>query len=131
VRYATSGIDYVIDCSGNTYSAGAQTTLTSTMNVANGYLQCSLNGGAAIQLVSGISSMQILYGVQSKPGSTDNSVDAYVTATNVSDWTKVLTVKITLNFVNPLAGQPGQAAAGSTIAFTRVITLMNKTGVDS
>jgi type IV pilus assembly protein PilW len=133
VRYATNGTDYVIDCMGNTYSAGAQFTLASTLSVVNGYLQCTLNNGTTattVQLVSGISSMQIWYGVQSKPGSTNNSVDAYVTAANVTDWTKVLTVKVTLNFVNPLAGQPGQPTL-STIGFTRVITLMNKTGVNS
>ncbi|HEX3847342.1 MAG TPA: PilW family protein [Steroidobacteraceae bacterium] len=131
VRYATSGTDYVIDCSGNTYSVGSQTTLTSSLSVVNGYLQCVLNGGTAIQLVSGIQSMQILYGVESKPGSTNNSVDAYVTATNVPDWTKVLTVKVTLYFVSPLYGQPGQSTVPQYIPFTRVITLMNKTGVDS
>jgi len=134
IRYATNGSDYVIDCLGNTYSAGAQLTLTSTMSVVNGYLQCAMSNGTTsttVQLVSGIQSMQILYGVQSKPGSTDNSVDAYVTATNVTDWTKVLTVKVTLSFVNPLYGQPGQASVGQYIPFTRVITLMNKTGVNS
>jgi type IV pilus assembly protein PilW len=137
VRYGTSGIDYVIDCAGNTYSAGSQLTLTSTLSVVNGYLQCVLYNGTTtttIQLVSGIQSMQILYGVQSNPGSTNNSVDAYLTATAVNSgayWGKVLTVKVTLYFVNPLYGQPGQSTIPQYIPFTRVIALMNKTGVDS
>jgi type IV pilus assembly protein PilW len=140
VRYATAGntalLDKAIDCSGNT-SATAK-MYTATMSVATGnLLQCSLlvaGTTTTITLVTGITSMQVMYGVQSNSGATNNSVDAYLSAAAVNAaglWGKVLCVKVTLNFVNPLAGQPGQPAAGTTIPFTRVITVMNNTGVDS
>jgi type IV pilus assembly protein PilW len=139
VRYATAGntalLDKAIDCSGNT-SATAK-MYTATMSVVAGNLQCSLlvaGTTTTVTLVTGITSMTVLYGVQSNSGSTNNSVDAYLSASAVNAanlWGKVLCVKVTLNFVNPLAGQPGQPATGTTIPFTRVITVMNNTGVDS
>jgi len=136
LRYATSGTDNVIDCTGNTSTT--QTSYTNTLSLdANGNLQCVLTNGAVtttVQLVSGLSNMQILYGVRSNPSSTSNSVDAYLTATQVTAgnyWSNVLSVKVTLTFPNPLAGAPGQTSIGATIPFTRVITVMNKTGVDS
>jgi hypothetical protein len=46
----------------------------------------------------------------------------------VTDWSKVLSVKIQLTFTNPMANQPGQPA---TIQFTRVVDVMNKTGVST
>ena len=36
-------------------------------------------------------------------------------------------VQVTLTFVNPMFGQPGQTQ--QTIQFTRIIAVMNKTGV--
>jgi type IV pilus assembly protein PilW len=137
VRYTTAGNvapagnDGVMDCTGNTRTV--QTTFTNTFSIdANGNLQCSLVVGAApptiVQLVNGVSNLQIYYGVQSNPNVSNNSVDTYLDAASVTDWTKVLSVKVRLTFVNPLATQPGQPA---TIPFTRIITLMNKTGVDS
>jgi len=127
VRYATSGIDNVLDCSGNTQGAAA--TIVNQFGLdANGNLQCSLsvNGGAAqlITLVSGLQDLQILYGVQSNAGSGNTSVDAYLDADQVTAggyWGNVISVQVTLTFVNPLFGQPGQA---STVVFRRVIDVM-------
>jgi type IV pilus assembly protein PilW len=134
VRYTTAGNDGVINCTGNT--SATQQTYTNTLSIdANGNLQCVLLIGTvaqpAVQLISGVTNLHILYGVQTNPNVSNNSVDTYLDATAVTNWSKVLSVKITLFFVHPLAGQPGQPAAGATIPFTRVITLMNKTGVDS
>jgi type IV pilus assembly protein PilW len=137
VRYTTAGNDGVINCTGNT--SATQQTYTNTLSIdANGNLQCVLLIGTvaqpAVQLISGVTNLQILYGVQTNPNVSNNSVDTYLDAPTVTAgayWSKVLSVKITLSFVHPLAGQPGQPAAGATIPFTRVITLMNKTGVDS
>jgi type IV pilus assembly protein PilW len=142
VRYTTAGNvapagnDGVMDCTGNTSTT--QKTFTTTFSVdANNNLVCVLVVGAVqttVQLINGVTNLQILYGVQTNPNVSNNSVDTYLNASAVTTgnyWNKVLSVKVTLSFVNPLAGQPGQAAAGTTIPFTRVITLMNKTGVDS
>jgi type IV pilus assembly protein PilW len=137
LRYTTSGNtagnDNALNCTGNT--SATQVTWTNTFTVdANGNLLCTLLTGTvaspAVQLVSGVTSMTVWYGVQSNAAVSNNSVDTYVKAANVPNWSNVLSVKITLNFKNPLAGQPGQPALGTPIAFTRVISLMNKTGVD-
>jgi type IV pilus assembly protein PilW len=138
VRYTTAGADGVIDCMGNT--SATQKTYTNTLSVdpSSGTLQCVLLIGTtaqpAVQLISGVTNLQIFYGVQANPNVSNNSVDTYLDAPAVNAggyWGKVLSVKVKLSFVHPLAGQPGQPAAGTTIDFTRVITLMNKTGVDS
>jgi len=62
----------------------------------------------------------------------DASFDA-ATVGSSNYWNKVVSVKITLSFVNPLygnlAGQNKNADTLPTIAFTRVIAVMNRTGV--
>jgi type IV pilus assembly protein PilW len=138
VRYTTSGSDQLINCTGNTSAAQQTWTNTLTVDTATGTLQCVLLIGTtaqpAVQLISGVTNLKILYGVQANTSLSNNSVDTYLDAPAVSAggyWDKVLSVKVTLSFVHPLAGQPGQPPAGTTIPFTRVIALMNKTGVNS
>jgi type IV pilus assembly protein PilW len=136
VRYATGGTgavppDNTINCMGNTNATPTLFTnkLYMVTTAGVGYLVCSLNGAATpVQLASGITNLQIYYGVQSNPAALTNSVDAYVDATAVTDWSKVLSVKIILTFTNPMANQPGQLP---TIQFTRVVDVMNKTGVST
>ena len=133
VRYLTSGSDNVINCSGNTSSVGA-TTFVNTFSIdLNGNLNCTLVIGSAapvtVPLISGLNSMQIYYGVETNTALSNNSVDTYLDANHVTDWSKVLSVKITLTFFNPLFGQPGQTnAAFKFITFTRVVDVMNRTG---
>ena len=106
-----------MDCTGN---ASRTDLVSSTFSVdtTNKNLQCSINGADSQILVSGVSSMVLLYGVDvSATGSTTQ----YVTAENVKDWSKVMSVRVTLNFVNPMASQAGQPA---TLAFTKVIGIM-------
>jgi type IV pilus assembly protein PilW len=115
VRYLTSGSDNVINCTGST-STVPGTVFINQFQVAtvNGtsYLQCVLtvNGGApkTINLVPGVASMQVIYGVKTNSGAATNSVDAYVTAQNVPNWSNVLSVTVNFQFVNPLYGQPSQ-----------------------
>ncbi len=138
VRYATSGLDGVLDCSGNTESAA---TLTNEFSLAaNGNLQCLLNvGGAAaktITLVSGLTNIQILYGVQTNSASGNNSIDAYLDASQVTAgnyWPDVISVQVALTFQNPLYGTgSGQSTTvPQTVTFRRVIDLMNKAGVNT
>jgi type IV pilus assembly protein PilW len=130
VRYLTTGLDNVINCTGNTSSVGAATFVNTFSIDVNGNLNCTLviNGvaQAAIPLISGLSSMQIYYGVQTNTALSNNSVDTYLDANAVGAgnyWSNVKSVKITLTLVNPLAGQQ------PFITFTRVIDVMNKTGV--
>jgi hypothetical protein len=57
-------------------------------------------------------------------------VDTYLDANGVTTgnyWSNVISVKLTLTYVNPLSGQAGQTT--TTIPFTRVVDVMQKTGV--
>lgn len=91
---------------------------TNTFSVSNGNLVCTQNG-TATPMVPGVTGMTVLYGVD--PANT-GSVTAYVTASSVTNWLAVKTVNITLQFTNPLAGQPGQPA---TVDFSRTIAVMS------
>jgi type IV pilus assembly protein PilW len=141
VRYMTSGTDNIINCTGNTSSVGAATFINKFSIDANGNLQCQLtvNGvaAAAVPLISGLTNMQIYYGVQTNSSVSTNSVDTYLDATQVAAgpfWSSVKSVKVTLTFVNPLYGTlPGQTTTNmpATVNFTRIITVMSNTGVST
>ena len=144
VRYNSGGsTDNVINCTGSG-SAAVATYINTFSLIADpndpvaGHmiLQCvlTLNGVVkpAVQLANGVTNLQILYGVQSNGGVNGNSIDAYLTAPAVTAggwWGRVISVKVTLTFFNPLAGQPGQPSSLNTIDFTRIINVMNKAGV--
>jgi type IV pilus assembly protein PilW len=141
VTWGTSNNDQTIDCTGNTHAA--QTLLTNEFTlvadpaVAGTFdLACVLNGAPPVSLVNGLVNMQIYYGVQTNAAVTSTSADTYLDATGVSAgpyWNKVLSVKVTLTFVNPLYGTlAGQTTTvPQTVQFTRVIDVMNKTGVST
>ncbi len=131
VRYLTKGNDNIINCTGNTSAVPASFVNTFRVDAATGDLICVLNGGAPVHLATGIQNLQIYYGVQTDPAATTHSVDAYLDAAAVTAgtyWANVISVKIRLTFVNPLANQPSQPA---TIVFERVIDAMNKAGVST
>ena len=83
------------------------------------------------ELVSGVQTMTIMYGVHTTPynGDIDDNVDTYMTAANVTSggyWPAVTSMQITLSFLNPLYGKtPGQP---KFVYFTRVIAIMGRTG---
>jgi type IV pilus assembly protein PilW len=142
VRYLTNGTgsatpDNVINCLGNTSAVAATFVNTFSVDLPTQTLQCTLvvNGvaSAAVPLISGVTRLQIYYGVQTNTAVGTNSVDAYLDANTVTAggyWSNVKSVKITLTLVNPLAGQAGQTSAvRQFITFTRIIDVMNKTGV--
>lgn len=134
VRYTTAGADNVLNCAGAT--SATQKTWSQTLVIdANQNLVCSLYDGVnapiVVPLVNGVTNLQIVYGVQTNGSAQYNSADTYLAAAAVPSWTAVRSVKITLTFNNPLKGQPGQLVIGPTIQFTRVITVMNATGVDT
>jgi type IV pilus assembly protein PilW len=142
VRYMTTGTDNVINCTGNTSTGVAATFINKFSIDANGNLQCQLtvNGGTptTVPLISGLTKMQILYGVQTNTSVSTNSVDAYLDAPAVAAgpyWNSVKSVKVTLTFANPLWGSlPGQTKANympQTVSFTRIITVMSNTGVST
>jgi type IV pilus assembly protein PilW len=143
VRYATAGSstplvkDNTINCAGQTSATAAMWTMTLQVDTVNSVLQCVLSDGVnpavTVNLVTGVSNMLVQYGVQSSAATPTNSADSYMTADAITAalWPAVVSMKITLTYANPLKNQPGQSLVGPTIQFTRVITVMNNTGVDT
>ena len=151
IRYASGGTvvvppaspDNIINCTGN--ASPVATTFTNTFSlladpsIPGTYdLVCQLSDSTAgttntVYLVSGVTQLQIYYGVQTNGGVTTGSVDTYLDANAVTAgnyWGKVVSARVTLTFVNPLygnlAGQNTKLTTPQTIAFTRVIDVMNK-----
>lgn len=123
VRYQSDSTVPMGTCLG--LSSGTTSYIDTFSVSANNTLDCSEvvgNKNAVRQsLVSGVSSMSVVYGVDTDG---DGSVNQYQAASTVSatDWRNIKSIQVTLNFINPLAGQPGQRA---TLPFTRTISLMN------
>jgi type IV pilus assembly protein PilW len=140
VRYATASGDGILLCDGTSNTSGVMTTYMNTFSVnASGQLVCQIGvgnaaAGAARTLVSGIKRLNIMYGVKRDFTSSNNNVDSYVRADQMTtaDWMNVSSVKIAIVFVNPMAtNAKGTAVAGqpATFTFQRIIAIMNRTGI--
>ncbi len=130
-RFLTSPNDGLETCTGASNTTGANVLYENVFTVdASGNLTCSVNGAAAVILTGGVSGLQVVYGVKRTLGAVTTTFDTYLPAGSmtVTDWANVVCIKITVAFVNPLVGQPGQTA---TVALTRVIAVMNKAGVST
>jgi hypothetical protein len=157
----TAGGDGIMNCAGGTSTVAATFMNTLSID-ASGNLNCQVTtiiggtttGPTTTQLISGttlngnlvrgVVGMQIYYGVQTIAANA-TSVDTYLDAAGVSATTgggpywmntnslgNVISVKVTLTFINPQYGQPGQTSPASQfIAFTRLINVMNKTGAST
>jgi len=126
VRYMTATGDGINLCDG---TPAGDNTYTSYLYVDNGELYCQLETGSAmgtaVPLVSGVENMQIYYGVAT---GADSNVVEYMDAADVTSnsyWPNVSSVKVTLTFLNPLNGQPGQQ---QYVTFSRVISVMGRVG---
>jgi type IV pilus assembly protein PilW len=121
-RYVAAPNDGLINCIGETNTGAANAIMVNTFSVTAEGLQCSLDGGATnISLVSNVVSMKVVYGVDT---TNSGNADQYMSAAGVgAAWPSVRTARITVNFTNPFASQPGQPP---TIAWTQTIALMNK-----
>jgi type IV pilus assembly protein PilW len=136
--FKTASNDAVINCRGGTNTTGGMVNYINEFYVDGaGNLNCLLTaipGGQlpAVVLVTGVKSLQVLYGVQRSGAVPTLNADTYLTASQMSggDWLNVICIKVTLTFDNSLLkkSQPGQPA---TIPFTRVITVMSNGGVDT
>jgi len=138
-RYATTGSDNVINCSGGT-SAGVPANYVNTFYItsstdANGVttyvLDCTPDGttNSVVPLVIGVKNMQVWYGISTQAGT--NNVDTYKTADlmTASNWANVTSVRVTLTFVNPMYSAATAAQEPQYVYFTRVIALQGRTGV--
>jgi len=139
VRYATNSGDGIVNCIGQSNASGAVATYTNTFSVVNGQLVCTMNG-TAYNIIGTVPSanftgivvtnMSILYGVTTT--SSPNNVDTYYTATNVPNWSNVISVKVTLTFTNPMYTAQAQAQGSTvptTLSFQRIITVMGQAGI--
>jgi type IV pilus assembly protein PilW len=130
-RFATSGSgsDNLIDCTGLQWKVAGVIINTITLDTNNNLL-CGINGAPPVQLVNGVTRMQVSYGLKTDYTIDDNQVDMYVPTGDMqpADWPNVICLRLTLTFKNPLYKQ-GDLAQPETIDFTRVITVMNKAGV--
>lgn len=143
VRYQTANGDGILNCGGTSNTTGANEIFVNTFSLDNqGDLQCTLTsalGTTTMVLIPAvttgpnqlkITNLQILYGVQTNFATANQCADSYLDAAQVSAktingqtaWNYVVSVRITLSFSNPVAGQPA-------LQFTRVIGVMNKMGV--
>lgn len=143
VRYAAGPTDAIMNCLGQTNTAGVtpQISWDNTLAVdANGYLTCQVwdsasnKTSAAEELVGGFATgangpaISLLYGVNTGTATNGTCVDSYLTATQVTAggyWGSVCAVQVTLKFNNPLDGTK------PPITFIRVIALMNQAGVNT
>lgn len=114
---AAAGVGAIQGCSSSITTTN--TLYTNTFSVSGGNLVCEQNG-TTTPMVPGVAGMTVLYGVD--PTNT-GSVTGYVTASSVTNWSRVRTVNITLQFTNPLAGQ--QPSQPATVSFSRTIAVMN------
>jgi type IV pilus assembly protein PilW len=136
-RFFTQSGDGTILCNGSSNTSGANALYVNTFFVdSNNNLSCALTNATAgttvvYPLVRGVAGMSILYGVKTLTAINNGAVDSYLTATQVAAlqnaWLNVISVSVTLYFINPLYGQPGQTQ--QTLPVTRVIAVMAKNGV--
>jgi len=81
-------------------------------------------------LVTGVEDLQVLYGVNTTPGSSQATVNQYLPANQVSDWNNVLSVRITLelsgasNEVDLIDGDRGQLQDFGSLLQRRVTTVV-------
>lgn len=135
IRYMTAGGDNILNCSGQSNPVGGPNTLyINTFQVVIdpvtgiGQLVCTMNG-TQYNLVSGVTNLTILYGVKANAGATGNSVDTYMTATDVNNavlWDSVISAMVELTFTNPMY-VPNQGEQ-PTMVIQRVIGVMNQSG---
>lgn len=112
--------DFLMDCNGGSNTtAGALYVVNAFAVNGNNQLTCAVNGATPLVLADNVSGLSVLYGV----GTDTNSQYIAGSDMTAADWPNVISIKVTVTFVNPLAGQPGQPA---TIPFTRIISQMSK-----
>ena len=122
-QFATASGDGVMNCLGQSNTSGAQLVYVNTLSVnANNELQCVVNGQAPVSLVSGVSSLTVLYGTDTNG---DGNNDSYLTATQVAAagaWSAVHAVKVTLNFTTQFGNVPG----ATNVPWVQTISLKNQ-----
>jgi type IV pilus assembly protein PilW len=115
VRYMTASGDGNLTCSGQPNTSGGNVLYVSQfqvvqVNATTSQLVCTV-GGTAYALATGITNMTVLYGVQTNAAAPGRNVDSYMNAAQVTNWSNVISVLVTMTFTNPLynnGNSPGQ-----------------------
>jgi type IV pilus assembly protein PilW len=141
VRYMTAPQDGILNCSGlsNTNAVGGANVLYYNTfavvpgpNGTGGQLDCTVTVGGTptvYQLVNGVTSLSVMYGVKTLLGAPGNNVDTYKNASQMSptDWQNIISVQILLTFLNPLYTGAGQGQQ-QFITIQRVVDIMSQAG---
>ena len=103
------------------------------LNVSRYYIATGSKGGTSTslyrnneELVEGVKDMQLLYGIDSA-SDANATPDQYDTAAAVTDWSKVVSVKITLTF-EPADKNYADTADDPEWKYTTTIRIRNNTG---
>ncbi len=120
VRYATAPGDGIMNCNGgsNTGAANVVWTNTFSLDTTTHTLECDIGNGPQ-PLVTGVQSMQILYGVDTGSGFPAIYVNA--SSMGAYSWSNVKSVLVRLTFINPVQGQ-----TNALQPFSLTIPLMNR-----
>ena len=78
--------------------------------------------GVEQELIDGVETMQVRYGRDTTTPAADGVVDVYSTASDVDDWTRVVTVRMSLLLRAPEAMHAGVAAAASGVVAGVTVT---------
>lgn len=124
VQYQTNGGDGLMNCQGGSNSnppGTAQLWINVFAINSNNELTCALGAGTPVALASNVSSMHVVYGVDTTgSGVTDSYLPASaITAAGL--WPNVHTTQITLSFLSSVAFANGVAPP-----IVQTISLMNK-----
>jgi type IV pilus assembly protein PilW len=131
VRFQTATGDGLMNCNGDTNTSGANAVYTNSFAVnGSGQLTCAVatNGGlpaAAEILIDNVSTMKILYGVDTDG---DGSVDTYKPAsaiTTTAMWNAVGSVQLTLTMKDLVNSTP-TTSVNLPKTLMHTINLMNK-----
>lgn len=145
VRYAPDNTQDLYNCMGGTNSFVPYDTWENKFTVVStgastAALECTFwskqyGASGPVPLVTGLTNgtgawpkgMTLEYGVTTQPEAVGTCLDTYKTVAQMGagDWANVCSVKVTLNFVNPV---PPAGATNSYIPFTIVIPIMNAAG---
>lgn len=142
VRYAPDNTADLYNCMGGTNSYSPYDTWENTFSLVStgantASLECTFwskqyGASATVPLVTGLTNgtggnpkgMVLEYGVTTQADAVGTCLDTYKTVGQMlaTDWANVCSVKVTLNFVNPVQGTPAY------IPLTIVIPIMNAAG---
>jgi type IV pilus assembly protein PilW len=138
VQFALAQNDTTLLCDGTQNGLAAVTAYVNTLQVnASNQLTCTqtvatAKPGTPVVLVDNVTALTVRYGLNSAGATTTHDVTVYKLASQMTaaDWMNVSAVQVTLSFVNPLYGQPGQTnPAQQTVSFSRTIGIMMRVGV--